>query len=106
MAENKHTATPWTFHTDSSDGKVRSGDLYWLNGNGGETILESLHNNLGIIKEEEAQANAERIVRCVNHFDELVKALESLRLLENENNEGWVNDALTIVHKALKNAQR
>ena len=65
----KHTATPWYLHKHE-DGKGR----------------QLIHGNLLIpvaILESENKSNAEFIVKCCNSHDQLVEALEDVRLVLN-----------------------
>lgn len=67
---NKHTPTPWAVNPIKAqvdafdhDGPLPVCQMLW------PTTLRS---------EQEALANAARIVHCVNHHDELVAALEQI----------------------------
>jgi hypothetical protein len=80
MEKNKHTELPWSFHTDATNGKIIAGNTYWLNGANGETILEAVSGNWSI-KEDEAFANSQLIVKAVNNHYALLEALkEAIRI--------------------------
>lgn len=101
MAENKHTEGKWSTNLPSSAVKSENGtiicDLLHCNDDDGETMA----------------ANAEYIVYCVNHFDEVAKAakigLGALEILSTFLKDAKLeanNLSIDIVKKALKNAQQ
>lgn len=112
MAENKHTATPWM--ADLRNGccaiypKVLEGETNGCHSYDERNIFYSAKGakpdeKQGWIMDEETQANAERIVHCVNHFDELVEALKAAVPCVNHSGLKTTNEK---VKQALKNAQQ
>lgn len=80
MTETKHTALPWHIEKhEHIDGEL------WLTINKG--AIDITHNKeegdiasmrYSALSDEENLANAERIVHCINHFDELAEALKNV----------------------------
>ena len=113
MGQNKHTDTLWSASQSSTSNHcVILGDKQTI----AETkdILDSKNNP--VFTREQHLANAERIVHCVNHFDELLEFAKSFsKLFANGDiellkaKEGkWkeVADMVKLNVKALENAQQ
>lgn len=67
-----HTPTPWQWDSGiiPPDGPGTYSDIYV---NGGEIIIAQVNDQI-----EQGKANAEFIIKAVNHHDALVKALQVL----------------------------
>jgi len=93
MSKTKHTATPWKVN-DSTENtinvvspwsdKVTESNFKTFADYRGAHICE-MHYNTGTPSKEQAEANAERIVHCVNNYDNLLFAVKELeKVLDHE----------------------
>jgi hypothetical protein len=93
----KHTPTPWQQHDPeycpeeiwgNLEGPLEDGKIHG-------THICTLEDN------EQAEANARHIVRCVNSHDDLLEALELLVSLDGE----WSNDGYAKAESAIAKAK-
>lgn len=132
----KHTDTPWklveAYRTKLGDDKPKNRKPFYMVHTNFEEITNGpqatiatcnpleMASQIGgnnpfrhTITKEEAKANAERIVHCVNHFDEVI---EILALIENrawrpddskDNDDYYLASSLILrLKSALKNTQQ
>lgn len=96
---NKHTPTPWDFAVADSAAYPACNIL----ANDGEDIILKT-----IDATEEDQANAEHAVKCVNHHDELVAALDAVTLHADQMRQYYssdvANDVSSDAYWAIENA--
>ena len=103
--KNSHTQLPWSAKARSGNPVVIGGPASALCG--GWTIVDAKGKSIaacssGIARsDEEKQANVEHVLRAVNHFDELVAALEAVardyNVSESEAKEmGWTAVEITV----------
>ncbi len=118
MAENKHTDTPWEVKIDKFPNEPKEivtgigisqkieGGTYWTMLF--DTILPDSDEEY-IKEHEEIKANAERIVHCVNHFDEVVEVLKMCESLPVSVLRHYHKDGKSLqrmVSETLKNAKQ
>ena len=77
--EPKHTATPWEI----------KGNVLFQKGTTKTIATVHIQNNFDsvrgkLVKDTESEANAARIVQCVNEYDGLIETVESLRAENTE----------------------
>jgi hypothetical protein len=81
MSNDKHTPTPWIYRPHRHDdwGFIRDsqGDLVAVAKN--SKISFSEHDGFRSRKEDPYEANAKRIVQCVNEYDGLIETIATLR---------------------------
>ena len=108
--ESKYTPTPWEFEPHPEESEY-FGNIIGNYGKDGDGVsrIRTITCQLKHGTDEENQANAKRIVHCVNHFDELVEALNLIQLLSSEANAKEVGvrkfgDLLIMIESEAKQA--
>ena len=104
----EHTPTPWIICGDGNPIRNVNDPIFYKLGirKGGIRIAEAVG-----IGEENAKANAARIVHCVNNFDEVLGALKSaLYIIEELTQDTLTEDSeykeqFVSIHQAIDKAE-